>query len=1010
MSFKNFVCWNREQVRRVMDTEALQTPDHVFLATHNRILMFRQSLTEINTPQKYSEDQFLTDFLSTPDFAFVPVLGGAGTGKSHLIRWLATKINQVPTDKKRKVLLIPRSGTNLRDIIERILSVMEGPRAEEYRTRLANATNTLKEEEARSVLLSNLSSQIQYNASESSDDALQYVAGNLPALLLDWHFREPLLKDGAIIDRLVTHIIGNREGIEVVEERRRFTVGDLPLNVLDVQNAGATAREFYLFLIANPEVHQTTVDLLNEHLDAAIARMLQLNREDLEQLMREVRESLADDDVELILLIEDFAKLQGIDRQVLAAIIERPEELGRKRQCALRTALGCTVGYFDSLVGTVRQRTTFSVSLDVGEADLVKQEDIMSFVSRYLNAARSEETSLLNWYQESLSENAGPIEAVPNRCEICPHRDPCHSAFGQSLGFGLYPFTNKAIQRMLDRVNGGRFNPRLLIKDVLRHILENFDTSLASGEFPPPALGEHFGGTRLGANLRMQVEAVDQLNYDRREVLIDLWSDGSTLVNLDRRIHEAFDLPELANARQATSDPIPSRKATTPPKDSTDLPSRIAALIERIDAWANGLPMPQQDAQELRNLIFPAVSERIPWDAELLLRGKFIGTTGKIFRPAYVNFHNAVTYTKGAYGVELIIGREGRNLKEEAVALQGLLRHQHYGHWNYPNGALDFRTYASRLEVWSSIILEQIRRRPTASGEFWSPVPAVSELLALGVRMSGYPRPVDYSLTDLVDALFNSYDVASANPRSPAWRELFKVFCENREELTDILKTYVPCTKGGNSRLQVIDAVQIIEPLRNLRKTWIPQFKVPNDLRNDFNVIRKVREKVDQGLEVAIISEKQRHSDWLLSTASVLGEPEKRLEMIASLRMAVERAQSSGDFSAGGGSPEELKKAVDSFRNSNFDNFIGAINRAVQTNELGTVFEELSRIPQETMIKTEDFFLKTKSFLANSTARVEGRIENLRQDGGEELESAQRAIQETLERIGRTANELRGEA
>src|SRR6476469_7221464 len=100
MLFKNFVCWNPEQVRRVMDTEALQTPDHVFLATHNPIMMYRQSLTEIKSPQKYSESQFLADFLSTPDFAFVPVLGGAGTGKSHLIRWLATKINQIPTDKK----------------------------------------------------------------------------------------------------------------------------------------------------------------------------------------------------------------------------------------------------------------------------------------------------------------------------------------------------------------------------------------------------------------------------------------------------------------------------------------------------------------------------------------------------------------------------------------------------------------------------------------------------------------------------------------------------------------------------------------------------------------------------------------------------------------------------------------------------------------------------------------------------------------------------------------------
>jgi len=988
-----------------MDPEAEQSPDHVFIATHNPILMYRQGLTEIKTAQQYTEDQLLADFLSTPDFAFVPVLGGAGTGKSHLIRWLATKITQAPTDKKRKVLLIPRSGTNLRDIIDRILSLMEGPRAQEYRARLADATNTLKEEEARSVLLTNLANQIQYNAADSLDDAVQYVASNLPAMLLDWHFRDPLLKDNGIIDRLVTHIIGNREGIEVVEERRRFTVDDLPLNILDIQDAGATAREFYLFLIANPEIHQTTVDLLNEHLDAAIARMLQLNREDLEQLMREVRETLADEDVELILLIEDFAKLQGIDRQVLAAIIERPAEPNRKRQCSLRTALACTVGYFDSLVATVRQRTTFSVSLDVGGGDLVKQQDVMSFVSRYLNAARSDDRSLLDWYRESVIEGTSSNESLPNPCKTCIHRDPCHSAFGESGGFGMYPFTNKAIERMLGRVNNGRFNPRLLIKDVLQKILTSYDTDLASGKFPPPYLGEHFGGTRLGANLRMQIESADPMNFGRREVFIDLWSDGNTLVNLDPIIHNAFDLPELTDVGQVR--PVTSNH--TPDRVPTEFPERIGGLIERIDKWANGEPISQPDVQYLRPLIFATVIERVPWDAELLLRGKFVGS-GK-FRNGHVNFHHSsLTSIRSAYGVELIIGKDGKNLTEEAVAIQALLRHHHYGHWNYTNGSVDFRTYAGRLEAWSSQVLEQIRRRPRPTGEFWNPVPAVTELLALGVRMAGYPRQVDYSLPDLVDVLFNSYDFEAANSRSDAWKGLFKVFCENREELSEILKAHIPCTKGGHSKLQVIDAVQIVDPLKNLRKTWIPSTEVPVDLRNDLNVIQKVRDKVDQGLKAAITEEKERHGNWLLATMSELGEAKMRLELIDSVQIAIEKAQKGGDFNAGGMTPEELKTVIDSFRNSNFDNCIAAVNRVLRAEESGIVFEELSRVPQATIIKTESFILKIKTFLASSTARVENRIENLRASGGDELELAQKAIQATLETLRNTTSELRGEA
>lgn len=63
---------------------------------------------------------------------------------------------------------------------------------------------------------------------------------------------------------------------------------------------------------------------MNRHLDEAIAQVLSLGREDLQRLIREVRETLAEQGIELVLLIEDFAKLQGIDREVLEAVLARP--------------------------------------------------------------------------------------------------------------------------------------------------------------------------------------------------------------------------------------------------------------------------------------------------------------------------------------------------------------------------------------------------------------------------------------------------------------------------------------------------------------------------------------------------------------------------------------------------------------------------------------------------------------------------------------------------------------
>lgn len=1011
MSFNRYVCWRVDRARKVMDTEALQTPDHVFLATHNPMTMYLQSLTDVNVKQEYNEQQFLSGFLKPDDFAFVAVLGGAGTGKSHLIRWLAARIEQIPTEKTRKVLLIPRSGTNLRDIIERILNVMEGARADEYRARLADATNALGEDEARAQLLNNLATLIEYGGATdpaNPDEAEVYVAEHLPALLLDWHFRQHLLRDGAIIHRLVTHIIGRGDTIEVVDERRRFTIEDLPLNVLDIQHAGERARDFYAFLINDQDIQRTTVDLLNHYLDAAIARMLQLNREDLERLMREVRESLAEQDVELVLLIEDFAKLQGIDRQVLAAVIERPEEPGRPRQCALRTALACTVGYFDSLRDTVRQRTTFSVSLDVevGEAKPIKQSDVLSFITRYLNATRLPEQSLVDWYEQVLEGEEDTDGDVPNQCKSCPHQEPCHAGFGQAKGFGIYPFTAKAIERMLERVSGGRFNPRLIIKDILRHTLENYADSLAGGQFPPPALVQHFGGSRIGANLRMQIRAADPVNHDRREALIDLWTDGTKITNLDARIHEAFDLPQLGNVESVPTTQVPVQPTATAPQ-VVAASSRLEGRLLQLDEWANGAKLPQEAAQELRPLIYASVCERIPWDAELLLRGKFISSTGGIFSRRFVNFHNAATYTKPAYGVELMIGKDELHLTEEAVALQALLKYNHYGSWNYLGGAGDFRTYAGRLEEWSRIVVEQIRKRPRMSGEKWSPVPAVAELIALGVRMAGRPAGAEFSLSDMIDVLFTPYDQSAAASRSESWKNLFDVFCQNRSALADILISYIPCTKGGSPRLQVIDAVQLVEPLRNLRKTWHPQCDLPDDLRSDLKVIQQVREKVEQLLDKAIEAEKKRHIEWRDEVIAMLGDIENRDRVINLLRTAIERVRTAGEFAAGGITPEELLETIERFERSHLDRCVAAVNRVDQEEDSGRVFEELSRIPQDTMNKTEEFLIRAKAFLGNSATRVNTRIEGLRQGGGEELESSQEAIRESLSHLQRLTDDLR---
>ena len=189
--FKNFVCWDPAAAGAVMDTEALRVPDGVFLATHHPIRMARQGLTASDAATVYSQEEFLDEFLDPErhekDFRFVPILGDSGTGKSHLVRWLKSRIPETDT---RRVILVPKSGTNLRDIIELILEGHEGPPFDGYRKKLDEAVQGVSDKEGRVLLADALARAVEFRrrpAQDDTDEALsrEEVAKHLPDFLRD---------------------------------------------------------------------------------------------------------------------------------------------------------------------------------------------------------------------------------------------------------------------------------------------------------------------------------------------------------------------------------------------------------------------------------------------------------------------------------------------------------------------------------------------------------------------------------------------------------------------------------------------------------------------------------------------------------------------------------------------------------------------------------------------------------------------------------------------------------
>ena len=1046
MAFEKFVCWNLDRVRRVMDVEATQPENHLFLATHHPIAMYRQELIRDSDASRieYNEELFLKDFLAETDFAFVPVLGSSGTGKSHLIRWLQANIKST---NKRKVLLIPKIGTNLKDIITLILEGMEGEKFAEYRQRVNRATNTLTETQARVQLLNQLAAAVGDNGKRDRSKLTEeqdYLVEELDSLLYDPFFREIWLKDNGIIHRLVTHILGYHDKIEVVEERREFGLEDLPLSELNWQKAGKKVQDFYGFLLDNENIQKATVDWLNQHLDEAITQVLNLGREDLLRIMREVREILAEQNIELVLLIEDFAKLQGIDREVLEAVLARPQQPGSKPLCAMRTALACTTGYFQGLISTfdtVKQRVTFSVNLDIGtvsDQSLITQADIKEFVSRYLNAVRLEDPEILNWadsYNQAENYQRKPLLSACNECE---HREACHTGFGNVNEMGLYPFTSKALEQMVSRVSTDNFSPRILIKDVLKYVLENGIEAIKQGHFPSVSLREHFGKKRLSTLVQEDIKAKDNQNFQRREILIDLWTDSDKLCDLPIQVHTAFNLPTLGviqptevkivsqpqiNRQQRVTESAKTYKVESQIVDIQEnlIPDELTERLQILDNWNNEGDLPQYLGKLLREFIYPAILERIDWDAEMLLQGSFARTPStkekeddkgnKIFKQKNVVFYSPKVTRETIAGVKLSLPlnpNDADEFRATAIAFQGILLYSHHKNWKFANGDRYFRTYSKQLERWSQHVLESIRRYPRDSGEPWNPVPAAVELLAIGAIMGGHAA----NSLDLVNALFLEID-NNDTARVPSWKKLLESLKKHRKDLLETVQSRIACTKGSSTQFQIIDSIQILEPLEKVRKTWQPQCEIPDDVRDKFPEIFKARQQVDELLEKAIQEEYERQLGKYQILVSEFGDTNKK-DVIDAIKSALENAQDAAVV-RGSKSVDEITEMLKQFRSltaiTKFQETIKRIQVEKENPDCnsGRILQLLSEDYQKVITDSDDFFRYTNNFLDASILEAKSRIDDLQVVSGTSVESCHQGISEGLANLRNLINEIKGE-
>lgn len=1006
-SMKGKICWNEYGIGRVLETDALEVKDHTFLASHTPVKMYREMNTSIAQSNlvPYSESQFLEDFLKRDNYMFATVLGDIGTGKTHLIRWISARI---PSTDKRKVILIPRFGANLRKILQLILEGMEGPQFDDYRERLKRVDDGLTAESARETLLGNLAIAIgpngpHKNQNTTLSDEEHFMMESLPALFHDPFFRKILLEDNGIIHDLTDHVIGAKDKIQRIEKRRQFTVDDLPTNVLDFGKASSDARDIYSALMEDDELKEIAVNWINKYINTSISQMLNLQGGDLVNMMNDIRAELAKQDIELVLLFEDFAVVQGIDFQLLEALLIRPNGAD-KPLCPIRVAMACTTGYFESLRDTIQTRVELKVTLDVETGDMFTPNDMATFVSRYLNVLRYEDQEVQQWYSDQLI--TGEVKELPSACvqKECPFIEKCHGSFGDDEDKGLYPFNKQAILTMYNRLfkeANPKFNPRTMIKDVIKRTLEDYSEDIRTGTFPPTSMFERFGGktrNRLTALEIQELNSLDPNSAERREVLLEFWSDSNKIINLPKPIHEAFHFADIntdtpkAGLGQGIGDfdptdedgnnlepitptpkraPKPTQEPASTPPQKDELPKGVKANIQAIETWKNDGSLPQALAQMLREHLFDAINDYIDWDSEFLHFISLRDIEG-LWKPRHINFERSTSFSPNM--VQLVLPLSNEQLNDTAIAFQGMIYFRHYGHWKFNRGSQYYRYFTRYLHRWSRHVLTRLKTITSKNNQEIPIVQYATEIMAIGAIMSG--RSLENSVEQSIDTLF--YPIKDAqSTRSKKWIKLQTDIKGKVEEIKQHLYTRIGIYKGQRQPFKLMDSTQLIASVENVKKGHFTHEL--GETITEFSTLLRTHKQIRDTFINVVQEELQDKMEWLGYVEEAFGEGLDIETTVEDLTMAMQMATSDGSF-RGIQKKELFWDLVASVESLPIKVWAEQIQAIGEEENVVKKAHLLGSLDTDEMLKVQAFIENANKFLEQSTISVEKDIFDLEQN------------------------------
>ena len=785
------ICWQRADIQFATQVDVggleLDDPraDAVFLAIHQPVPIGRlQKAGSTETAAIVTEDDVLADFsrdLSSNEPHLLFVTGEPGTGKSHLVRWLRTSITDVP---EWHVVYIEKRNTSLRRVIERILTGVGGPKATALLTRLHETAIQLSStKEAMLALLGALERLVRFDDAPSVGDLkgadLAEMREKAGRLIGDYTVKEWLSTPGGPVERitnLALHGTGPEE--DVREHDLHISPDDLEIDPEDLAGAGVEVVKLVRAL-ANASFRRSMADMLDHYLARAKGEVFTGRATDLLDVFEEVRREVASRGQELCLFIEDLVLLHGIDTHLAQALtVPATRDL-----CRIRAVIAVTSGY-------LRDVTTFAergihYTMDVDRAR-VGPETLRAFVARYMNAGRVGADDL------AALRTAG-IAAVPNACDKCPYHDPCHEAFGHTAdGHGLYPFNSAALDRMVSLASPTGFDPRNILREVVRSPLEVAEDELVSATFPSARFAATLDANRsdLGPELRQLIRQ-RSATPDAELSLRAFYAESPP------RIDDAVRAAAAYFGAALTDIDVDAVEVDELTEDDRRPPQR-----DEVDRWVNGDRLSAATALVIRRWVLDTVVARLQAGPHgLPVRRVRKGASDWQIGDHLVRLVDVRIKDAGGEGAmegEVTL-RFDRN-DADALLLKGILAAARTGRLDGSESGEWFFVLQTRLANFESRVVEAARR--SVSGD------VASALAVLGV----YHRLSD-SHADDAAPLAAMLRPARRDGLHPAAAAFAEKGARHREQALMVLRGRLTQSKGAGAP-SVLDAGPVLEDVR----------------------------------------------------------------------------------------------------------------------------------------------------------------------------------------------------